>query len=179
MLQKSRSMHQRTLRSRKKKIYSRHPIDKTRLLLKNFCFYDTWEGNIERCYQSPSMGWVLVCNQCFRSKISLSLDGVENLDKNGTQRELTTKKIEKYDNDGGSKSDQKYRSRVMFRQQKVLNEWKKPSIYNKIFIQSRYLCIIKILLIKSRSNFYRIFYHFCWRAKEFEFGQIPLFLNNK
>ena len=32
---------------------------------------------------------------------SLSLDGVENPDKNGTQRELTSKKIKKYDNDGG------------------------------------------------------------------------------
>ena len=43
----------------------------------------------------------------------LSLDCVENLDKNGPQRKLTRKKIEKYDNDGGSKSDQNYRSRVI------------------------------------------------------------------
>ena len=54
--------------------------------------------------------------------IYLSLDGVENPDKNGTQREFTSKKIEKYDNDGGLKSDQKYRSRMIFRQQKVMNE---------------------------------------------------------
>ena len=64
--------------------------------------------------------------------ISVSLDGVENPEKNGTQRELTRKKIEKYDNNGGSKSDQKYRSRVIFRQQKVVSEWKIPFIYNKI-----------------------------------------------
>ena len=64
--------------------------------------------------------------------ISLSLDGVENPDKNGTQRELTSKKIEKNDKDGGSKLDQKYKSRVIFRKQKVVNEWKNPSIYNKI-----------------------------------------------
>ena len=32
---------------------------------------------------------------------SLSLDGVENLDKNETQGEFTSEKIEKYDNDGG------------------------------------------------------------------------------
>ena len=49
------------------------------------------------------MGWVLVCPQHFISKISFSLDGVENPDKNGTQRELTNKMVEKYDNDGGSK----------------------------------------------------------------------------
>ena len=41
-------------------------------------------------------------------------------------------KVEKYDNDGGSKSNQKYRSIVIFRHQKVVNEWKNPSIYNKI-----------------------------------------------
>ena len=63
---------------------------------------------------------------------SLSLYGAKNPDKNGTQREFTRKMIAKYDNDGGSKSDQKYRSRVIFRQQKVVNEWKNPSIYNKI-----------------------------------------------
>ena len=57
---------------------------------------------------------------------------MENLDKNGTQRELTSKKIEKYDNDGGSKSDQNYGSRVIFRQKRVMNEWENPSIYNKI-----------------------------------------------
>ena len=68
------------------------------------------------------MGLVLVCPQCFRSKISLSLDGAENLDKNGTQRELTSKNIEKYDNDGGSKSDQKYRSRAISRKKKVVSE---------------------------------------------------------
>ena len=52
--------------------------------------------------------------------------------KNGTQRELTRKMVAKYDNDGGSKLDQKYRSRVIFRQQKVVSEWKNPSFYNKI-----------------------------------------------
>ena len=34
---------------------------------------------------------------------SLSLDGVENPNKNGTQGKFICKKIEKYDNDGGSK----------------------------------------------------------------------------
>ena len=111
-------------------ICSMHPMNKTRIF-KNSLYYDTWEGNIERCYQSPSMGWVLSCPQRFISKISLSLDGVENPDKNGTQRELTRKVVEKYDN-GGSKSDQKYRSKANFWQQKVVNEWKKHSIYNKI-----------------------------------------------
>ena len=84
-------------------------------VFKEFFYYDTWEGNIERCYQPPSMGWVLLCPHRFRSKVSLSLDGVENPDKNGTQRELTRKKIKKYGNDGGSKSNQKYRFRVIFR----------------------------------------------------------------
>ena len=46
---------------------------------------------------------------------SLCLDGVENPDKNGTQRDLTRKMVTKYDIDGGSKSNQKYRSRVIFR----------------------------------------------------------------
>ena len=77
------------------------------------------------------MGWVLVSPQNSDLKI-LSLDGVENPDKNGTQREFTSKRIEKYNNDGGSKSDQKYRSRVIFKQQKVMNELKNPSIYKKI-----------------------------------------------
>ena len=40
--------------------------------------------------------------------------------------------VAKYDYDGGSKSDQKYRFKVIFRQQKVVNEWENPSIYNKI-----------------------------------------------
>jgi len=40
--------------------------------------------------------------------------------------------VAKYDNDGGSKEAQNYRSRVIFRQQKVVSEWKKPSIYKKI-----------------------------------------------
>ena len=69
--------------------------------------------------------------------------------------------VEKYDNDGGSKSDQKYRSRVIFRQQKVVNEWESSSIYNKILSYSRYWCIVKILLTKSRSSFYEIFYYIC------------------
>ena len=37
--------------------------------------------------------------------------------------------VAKYDNDGGSKSDQSYRSKAIFRQQKVVGEWK-----NLIFI---------------------------------------------
>ena len=40
--------------------------------------------------------------------------------------------VAKYDNDGGSMSDQKYRLRVIFREQKVVSEFKNPSIYNKI-----------------------------------------------
>ena len=99
--------------------------------------------------------------------------------QDGTLGKFTSKKTEKCDNDGGSKSDQKYRSRVIFKQKKVVSEWKKPSIYNKTLSYSRYWCIIKILLTKSRSNFYGIFYYICWREKEFDFGQIPLFVNNK
>ena len=40
--------------------------------------------------------------------------------------------VAKYENDGGSKLDQKYRSRMIFWQQKVVSEWKNPYIYNKI-----------------------------------------------
>ena len=87
--------------------------------------------------------------------------------------------IAKYDYDGGSKSDQKYRSRVIFRQQKVVSEWENPSIYKKILSYSRYWCTIKILLTKSRSKFYGIFYYICWRENEFDLGQIHLFVNNK
>ena len=76
--------------------------------------------------------------------------------------------VAKYDYDGGS-----------IVRPKVLNEWETPSIYNKILSQSRYWRIIKILLTKSRSNFYGIFYYFFWREKEIEFGQNPLFRNNK
>ena len=42
---------------------------------------------------------------------SLSLDGVANPDKNGTQREFTSKKQKNMTMMGGSNSDQKYRSR--------------------------------------------------------------------
>ena len=63
-----------------------------------------------------------------------SLDGVENWEKNGTQRELTRKMVAKYDNDGGSKSDQKYRLRVIFRQQKVVNEWKTLLFITKYWV---------------------------------------------
>ena len=41
------------------------------------------------------------------------------------------KMVEKYENDGGLKSNRKYRSRVIFRQQKVASEWKNLSIYKK------------------------------------------------
>ena len=47
--------------------------------------------------------------------------------------ELKESSQEKYDNDGGSNSDKKYRSIAIFRQQKVVSEWKTPSIYSKIF----------------------------------------------
>ena len=110
---------------------------------------------------------------------SISLDGVENPDKDGTERELTRKNSKNMTMMGGSKLDQKYRLGMISRKQKVVNEWKNHFIYNKILSQSRYWCIIKILLTKYRSNFYGIFYYFCWREKEFEFGQIPLFVNNK
>ena len=42
--------------------------------------------------------------------------------------------VAKYDNDGGSKSNQKYRSRVIFKQQKVVNEWKNLSFYKKYWV---------------------------------------------
>ena len=96
---------------------------------------------------------------------SLSLDGVENPDKKWNSKGAHKQKVEKYDNEGVSNSDQKYRSRVIFRQQKVVNEWKNPSIYNKILSQSRYWCIIKILLTKSRTNFYGISYYIFSREK--------------
>ena len=51
---------------------------------------------------------------------------LENPNKNRTQRELTRKKWKNMTMMGGSKLDQNYRSKVIFRQQKVVNEWKKP-----------------------------------------------------
>ena len=65
--------------------------------------------------------------------------------------------VAKYDNHGGSKSDQTYRSIVIFRKQKVVSEWKNPSIYNKILSNSRCRCIIKILLTKSDPTFMEYF----------------------
>ena len=64
-------------------------------------------------------------------------------------------------------------------QQKVANEWENPSIYKKILGHSRSWCMTKIILTKSRSTFYGIFYYICWRGKEFDLDQIPLFVNNK
>ena len=63
---------------------------------------------------------------------SLSLDGAENANKKWNSKGAHKKMVTKYEKDGGSKSDQKYRSRVIFKQQKLVNEWKNPSIYNKI-----------------------------------------------
>ena len=42
--------------------------------------------------------------------------------------------VAKYDNDGGAESDQNYRSRVIFRQQKVVNEWKTILIITKYLV---------------------------------------------
>ena len=81
-------------------------------MLNEFYINGTWEENIEGCYQFSSMGWVLASPQHFRSQIPLSR-WCKKPNKKGTQRELTSKRMEKYDNDGGSKSDQKYRSRVI------------------------------------------------------------------
>ena len=44
---------------------------------------------------------------------SHSLDGVENPDKKWNSRGAHEKKVEKYENDGGSKSNQKYRSKAI------------------------------------------------------------------
>ena len=65
------------------------------------------------------------------------------------------------------------------RKQKVNNGRKNPSIYNKILDHSISWCMIKIILTKTRSTFYGIFYYICWRGKVFDLGQIPLFVNNK
>ena len=102
-----------------------HLMNKTRMFLKNFVFMTPRKGTQKYVTSHPQWdGFLYVLNAL--DLRSLSLDGVENLDKNGNQREFTSKKVEKYDNDGGSKSDQKYRSRAIFRQEKVVNEWKKP-----------------------------------------------------
>ena len=42
--------------------------------------------------------------------------------------------VAKYDNDGGSKSDKKYRSRVIFMQQKVVNEWETLLFITKYWV---------------------------------------------
>ena len=91
-----------------------HPLDKTRIFLKNFVFMTPGKGTWKDVTSPPQWdGFLYVLNT---SNIrSLSLDGVENPEKNGTQRELTSNKVEKDDNDGGSKSDQKYRSIAFFR----------------------------------------------------------------
>ena len=138
-------------------------------MLNEFYIKGTWEENIEGCYQFSSMGWVLVSPQHFRSKIPLSRWCRKPRQK--WQQNMTMMVDQQ--------SDQKYRSKVIIRQQKVVNEWEKPSIYKKILSQSRYWCIIKILLTKSRSNFYGIFYYICQTEKEFDLGHIPLFVNNK
>ena len=67
-------------------------------------------------------GFLYVLNTSYLR--SLSLDGVKNLEKNGTQREFTREKQKNMTMMRGSKSDQKYISRVISRKQKVVNEWK-------------------------------------------------------
>ena len=141
-----------------------HPIDKPRIFLNFFVLTTHGKGTQKDVTNPPQWdGFLYVLNTS--DLRSLSLDGEENPNKNGTQRELTSKKIEKYDNDGGSKSDQKYRSRVIFRHQKIVSECKNPYIYKKILSQSRYWRIVKILLIKSRSNFYGIHCYFLLEGK--------------
>ena len=56
------------------------------------------------------MGWVLVCPQCFISNISLSWWCKKPRQK-WNSKGAHKQKVEKYDNDVGSKSDQKYRSK--------------------------------------------------------------------
>ena len=131
MLKKPRSIHKKTLSSRKNKIYSMHPIDKTIICWMNFVLKGTWEENTGGCSKFSSMWWVLVSPQHFRSKISLSWWCRKPRQK-WNWKGAPKKMVAKYNNDGGSKSDKKYRSRVIFRQQRMINEWKNPSIYNKI-----------------------------------------------
>ena len=121
-----------------------------------------------RCIQISSMGWVLCSPQHFRSKLSLScrcrkpnVEGRAQWEQNGRNE---TKCI-----------DPEWSNM----QQKVKNEGENPPIYNKILGHSRSWCMIKIMLTKSRSTFYGIFYYICWREKVFDLGQIPLFVNNK
>ena len=146
-----------------------HPTDKTRTQFfeRIFILQGTWEET-RRCIQISSMGWVLCSPQHFRSNLSLScrcrkpnVEGRAQWEQNGRNE---TKCI-----------DPEWSNR----QQKVKNGRKNPPIYNKILGHSRSWCMIKIILTKSRSTFYGIFYYICWREKVFDLGQIPLFVKNK
>ena len=77
------------------------------------------------------MGCVLVCPQCFRSKIFLSWCCRKPRQK-WNSKGAHKQKVEKYDNDGGSKSDQKYRSKGDLKATKGSEWMENPSIYNKI-----------------------------------------------
>ena len=64
-------------------------------------------------------------------------------------------------------------------QQKVKNDGENPPIYNKILGPSRSWCMIKIMLITSRSTSMEYFIIICWRERVFDLGQIPWLVKNK
>ena len=88
-----------------------HPMNKTRIF-KEFFVLCYWRREHRNMLPFPLIGMgSCMSSTLYIQDLSLSLDGVENPDKNGTQGELTSKKVAKYDNDVGSKLDQKYRSK--------------------------------------------------------------------
>ena len=62
--------------------------------IKNFLYYESWEGNIERCYQSPQWDGFLYALNASNPR-SLSLDGVENPDKKWNSGGVHKKKYRK------------------------------------------------------------------------------------
>ena len=135
-------------------------------------------GKLEGVSNSPQWdGFLEVLNTS--DLAFLSPVGVENQDKDRTQRELTQQIMENMTMIMAQSQTKSLDPEWSHRQKKVKNGRKNPSIYNKILGHSRSWCMIKIILTKSRSTFYGIFYYICWREKVFDLGQILLFVNNK
>ena len=146
-----------------------HPTDKTRTrFLNEFLYYRAPGRKQEGVSRSPQWDGFFVVLSTSDIKLSLScrcrkpnVEGRAQWEQNGRNE---TKCI-----------DPEWSSM----QQKVKNEGENPPIYNKILGHSRSWCMIKIMLIKSRSTFMEYFIIICWRERVFDLGQIPWLVRNK
>ena len=100
-----------------------HPIDKTINILKNFVFMTPRKGTQKDVTSPPQWdGFLYVLSTS--DLTSLSLDGVENPEKNGTQGEFTSKKQKNMTMMEDQSQTKSIDQEVISRQQKVVTNGK-------------------------------------------------------